>query len=456
MTDFNKLAKEIVQNIGGKENIVSLTHCATRLRFKLKDNAQADKTVISQLDGVINVVESGGQFQVIIGNEVPTAFKAIQNLTGIIGQAIDMVEKDDLKVRGKLVDRVVDIVTGIFVPILPVLIGGGMIRALLMLGTSFFGLSAESGVYIVFNEIYSAVYSFLPIYLAYTSAQKFKANPFLSVAVAVAMVSATIQTAVQSDAGLTLVGFKLLFPTQGYGSSVIPIIVTIYCMAKLEHVCDKYIHAVVKNILTPLLTLMITIPLMFLVIGPITDYLQSFLGHAYTWLYNLSPILSGIILGGLWQVLVVFGLHWGIVPLGQINLSLYGRNTINAITGPSNWAQSGAAFGVALKSRNPKIKQTAFSAGVTAFFSITEPAVYGVNLKYKKPFYIAVIMTALSGGIAGYANSAALAGGPVGVLSFPLFIGEGFIGFVIAMFVSLIGTAILTYLFGYDKSNDEQ
>ena len=456
MADFNKLAKEIVQNIGGKENIVSLTHCATRLRFKLRDNTQADKTVISQLDGVINVVESGGQFQVIIGNEVPAAFKAIQNLTGITGQAIDVVEKDDLKVRGKLVDRVVDVVTGIFVPILPVLIGGGMIRALLMLGTTFFGQSTESGIYIVFNEIYNAAYSFLPIYLAYTSAQKFKANPFLSVAVAVAMVSATIQTAVQSDAGLTLFGFKLLFPAQGYGSSVIPIIVTIYCMSKLEHVCDKYIHAVVKNILTPLLTLMITVPLMFLVIGPITDYLQSFLGNAYTWLYNLSPILSGIILGGLWQVLVVFGLHWGIVPLGQINLSLYGRNTINAITGPSNWAQSGAAFGVALKSKNPKIKQTAFSAGITAFFSITEPAVYGVNLKYKKPFYIAVIMAALSGGIAGYANSAALAGGPVGVLSFPLFIGEGFIGFVIAMFVSLIGTAILTYLFGYDKSNDEE
>lgn len=456
MTDFTKLANDIVQNIGGKENILSLNHCATRLRFKLRDNAKADKETVSNLGGVINVVESGGQFQVVIGNEVTTAFQAVQEVTGMTGQAIDVVEKDDLKVRGKFIDRVVDIVTGIFIPILPVLIGGGMIRALLMLGTTFFGLSTESGLYIVFNEIYNAVYSFLPIYLAYTSAQKFKANSFLSVAVAVAMVSSTIQTAVQSEAGLSLFGMKLLFPTQGYGSSVIPIIVTIYLMSKLEHLCDKYIHAVVKNILTPLLTLLITVPLMFMIIGPVTNYLQTILGDSYTWLYNLNPTISGIVLGGLWQVLVVFGLHWGIVPLGQINLSLYGRNTINAITGPSNWAQSGAAFGVALKSKNPKIRQTAFSAGVTAFFSITEPAVYGINLKYKKPFYIAVAVAAVSGAISGYVNAAALAGGPVGILSFPLFIGEGFIGFVIAMFVALIGSAALTYFFGYDKVNDEQ
>ena len=455
MTDFNKLAKDIVQNIGGRENISSLTHCATRLRFKLKDDEKADKDTIANLDGVINVVKSGGQFQVIIGNEVSQAFDAVQNETGVIGQSVDIVEKDDLKVRGKLIDRVVDLVTSIFVPILPVLIGGGMVRALLMIGTTFFGLSDTSGIYIIFNEVYNAVYSFLPIYLAYTSATKFKANPFIAVAISIAMISSTIQTTVQSDAGSNLLGIKMLFPTQGYGSSVIPIIVTVYFMSKLEHLCEKYIHAVVKNILTPLITLVVTAPLMFMVIGPVTNYLQTFLGDGYTMLYNLNPTISGVLLGGLWQVLVVFGLHWGIIPLGQINLALYGRNTINAITGPSNWAQAGAALGVALKSKNPKIKETAFSAAVTAFFSITEPAVYGINLKYKKPFYIAVGVAAISGGICGFANSAALAGGPVGILSFPLFMGQGFVSFVIAMFIALIGTAVLTYLFGYDKINDD-
>lgn len=451
--NFKESGSQIVEKIGGKENIVSLTHCATRLRFKLKDFAKANKEEVCKINGVINVVESGGQFQIIIGNEVGDMFDAILELTGISGEVIDVVEKDDLKVKGKFIDQVIDLVTGIFTPILPVLIGAGMIRALLMLATQF-GLATESGVYIVLNEVYNAVYSFLPIYLAYTSAKKFKCNPFIAVAVAVTLVSPTIQSAVQGETGLKLFGMKLLFPTQGYGSSVIPIIISIYFLSLVEKVCTKVIHPVARNVLTPLLSLFITVPLMFMIIGPVTNYLQSFLGDGYTWIYNLSPIVCGVVLGGLWQVLVVFGLHWGIVPLGQINLAMYGRNTINAITGPSNWAQAGASLGVALRSKNENIKETALSAAVTGFFSITEPAVYGVNLKYKKPFYIAVVMAAISGGIAGACNSAALAGGPVGILSFPLFFGEGFIGFVIAMVIAFVGTAILTYLFGYDRKND--
>lgn len=295
----------------------------------------------------------------------------------------------------------------------------------------------------------------MPIYLAYTSAKKFHCNLFIAVAIALTLVSVTIQTNVQGEAGLSLLGMKLLFPKQGYGSSVIPIILTIYFMSKLEAVCNKYIHAVARNVVTPLLTLVITVPLMFMIIGPVTSYLQSFIGDGYTWIYNLNPTICGIVLGGLWQVLVVFGLHWGIVPLGQVNLALYGRNTINAITGPSNWSQAGAALGVALKSKNLQIKETAFSAALTGVFSITEPAIYGVNLKYKKPFYIAVVMAAISGGIAGFSNAAALAGGPVGILSFPLFFGEGFVGFCIAMVVSFVGSAVATYLFGYDRIHDQ-
>ena len=412
--DFNKMAAQIIEHIGGKANIASLTHCATRLRFKLKDQGKASKDEVVKIEGVINVVESGGQFQVIIGNEVAQAFDAIEALTGISGKEIDVVEKDDLKVKGKFIDQVIELVTGIFTPILPALIGAGMIRALLMFATSILGMSAESGLYIVLNEVYNAVYSFLPIYLAYTSAKKFKCNPYISVAISL----------------------------------------TIYFMSKLEKLCTKYIHAVARNVLTPLITLLITVPLMFMIIGPVTSYLQSFIGEGYTWIYNLNPTICGILLGGLWQVLVVFGLHWGIVPLGQINLAMYGRNTINAVTGPSNWAQAGAALGVALKSKNSQIRQNAMSAAVTGFFSITEPAIYGVNLKYKKPFYIAVGCAAVSGGIAGFVNAAALAGGPVGVLSFPLFFGEGFVGFCIAMVFAFVASAVLTYLFGYDRSND--
>lgn len=448
------LAKEIVEKIGGKGNIVSLTHCATRLRFKLADDSKADKDAVGKIKGVVTAMVSGGQFQVVIGNEVNDVFLAVQELTGITGQAIDVVEKDDLKVKGKGMDMVIDLVTSIFTPVLPALIGAGMIRALLMLATQFGVLSTASGTYIVINEIYNAIFSFLPVYLAYTSAKRFKCNEMIAVAVALAMVSSTIQAGVQSEEGLRFLGIKLSMPAQGYGSGIIPIIVTIFFMAQIEKLCNKYIHPVARNILTPLIELVITVPVMFLFFGPIFSGLQSAIGDAYTWLYNLSPIVTGIILGGAWQILVVFGLHWGIVPLGTVNLALYGRNTINAITGPSNWSQAGAAMGVFLKSKNKEIKETALSASVTGIFSITEPSIYGVNLKYKTPFYAAVVCAAIAGGIAAAGNAAALAGGPVGILSFPLFFGEGFVNFVVAMFFAFFASMIASY-FLYDRKNDE-
>lgn len=452
--DFKQLAQGILDNIGGKENIVSITHCATRLRFKLKDDAKADKDAVCKVKGVINVVHNGGQFQVVIGNEVGQAFEAVEALTGISGQAVDVAEKDDLKVKGKLLDKLIDLVTTIFTPILPVLIGAGMIRALLMLCTQFGWMDSTGGTYLVINEIYNAVFNFLPVYMAYCAAKRFKCNPMIAVAVALTLVSSTLQAAIQGEEGLSLLGIRLTMPAQGYGSAIIPIIFIIWFMSVVEHVCTKHIHPVARNILTPLIELVITVPLAFLVFGPVFSALQSAIGNGYTFLYNLNPVITGVILGGAWQVLVVFGLHWGIVPLGQVNLAMYGRNTINAVTGPSNWAQAGAAMGVALRAKNPDIKQTAFSAAVTGIFSITEPSIYGVTLKYKKPFYIAVIVAAIAGGIAGAGNAAALAGGPVGILSFPLFFGEGFGFFVVAMLVAFFGSMVGSYLFGYDKAND--
>ncbi|MCF0135841.1 MAG: PTS transporter subunit EIIC [Lachnospiraceae bacterium] len=450
----NELALAIVEKVGGKENIASLTHCATRLRFKLVDMDKASKEEAGKIKGVASAIVSGGQFQVIIGNEVNDVFEAIQANTGIQGSALNVVEKDDLKVKSKGMDVVIDLVTSIFTPILPVLIGAGMIRALLMLCTQFGWMQATDGTYIVINEIYNAVYSFLPVYLAYCSAKRFNCNPMIAVAVALTMVSSTVLGGIKGENGLLLLGMKLSAPAQGYGSGIIPIIVTIWFMSYVEKLCTKFIHPVARNILTPLLSLIITVPVMFLVFGPIFSTLQSWLGDGYTALYNFSPIVTGLIMGGLWQVLVVFGLHWGIVPLGTINLSLYGRNTINAITGPSNWSQAGAALGVALKTKNKEIRETAFSAGLTGVFSITEPAIYGVNLKYKTPFYCGVVCATISGAIAAAGNAAALAGGPVGILSFPLFIGEGFAYFCVAMVVSLVGSAVLSYI-TYNRKNDE-
>jgi len=447
-TDFKQLAEQVVAGVGGKENIAKFTHCATRLRFNLVDNSKVDVEGIKKVKGVINLVQSGGQQQVIIGNEVGEAFDAICELTGIQGGVVDEVNKDDLKVKSKGMDLVIAVVTNIFTPILPALIGAGMIRAILMLCTQFGILTATSGTYIVINEIYNAIFNFLPVYMAFNCAKYFKCNPMIAVAVALTMVSATIKSGIQSEEGLYFLGMKLSILKQGYGSAIIPIIFSIWFLSWVEKLCKK-IPAVCRNIFSPLICLVITVPATLLVFGPVFSALQNGIGGAYQWLYSLSPAICGMILGAAWQILVVFGLHWGIVPLGQINLANYGRNTINAVTGPSNWSQAGAALGVALKTKDPELKQLAFSAGLTGVFSITEPSIYGVNLRFKKPFYIAVGCAAVSGAIAGIGNAAALAGGPVGILSFPLFIGEGFVHFCIAMAFSLIGSCVLTYLFGY-------
>lgn len=448
------IAKEIVEKVGGKENIVTITHCATRLRFKLADDSKASKEEVGKIKGVAAAIVNGGQFQVVIGNEVNDVFLAVQEQTGITGKAVDVVEKDDLKVKNKGMDVLIDLVTNIFTPILPALIGAGMIRALLMLATQFNILSATSGTYIVINEIYNAVFSFLPVYMAFCAAKRFRCNEMIAVAVALTMVSSAIAAGIKGEEGLAFLGIRLSMPTQGYGSAIIPIIVTIWFMSVVEHFCHKHIHPAARNVLTPLIDLVITVPVMFIVFGPIFSTLQSAIGNGYNWLYNLNPIVCGVILGAAWQILVVFGLHWGIVPLGQVNLSMFGRNTINAVTGPSNWAQAGAAMGVFLKSKNAEIKETALSASITGIFSITEPAIYGVNLKYKTPFYAAVAFAAVAGGIAGAGNAAALAGGPVGLLSFPLFIGEGFVHFVIAMVLAFVGSAAGAY-FLYDRKNDQ-
>lgn len=447
--DFNKLAEEILVNVGSEANVTSLQHCVTRLRFKLKDESKASKEALESLDGVLGVVISGGQYQVVIGNNVKQAFDAIQTKYHFDGGSLDITEKDDLKVRGKFIDKLIDLVTGIFTPILPALIGGGMLKALLMIATNYFGLTTASGTYIVLNVVANTVFSFLPILLAYTSAQKFKANPYLAVMIGITLCSTAISG---SESPLHFLGLNITVPAGGYGSTVFPIILTVYVQSLLEKLFNRYIPTVMKNIVSPLLTLAIVTPLAFVVIGPVAAQLQLWVGEGYTWVYNLSPIICGAVLGGLWQVLVVFGLHWGIIPIGQINLATYGRNTINGVTGPSNWAQAGSALGVALKSKNKKIKELAFSAALTGFFSITEPAIYGINLKFKKPFVCAIIGATIGGGIAGYANSAATAGGPVGILSFPLFMGEGFIGFVIAMATAFVLSALLTFFFGYKDS----
>lgn len=454
MAKYDELAQTIVELVGGKDNVASLAHCATRLRFNLKDESKADVDGLKRTKGVVAVVQQGGQTQCVIGNTVGEVYDAIGALGVTLGGAVDDVPAaDDAKpASGNLLDRVIDLITAIVLPALPALIGGGMIKAVLMLCTTFLGLDAESGAYLMWNGVGDAIFSYICIALAVSSSRKFGLTESIGIALGIAMATASYV----GQEGVTFFGIPIMGPGQGYGSTVIPIIPSIWLAAQIEHFCNDHIHPFVKNIFTPMLTMLVIAPVMFLAIGPVMAMLQDGVANGYTALYNLSPVVCGAVVGGLWQVLVVVGLHWGLVPVMMMNYATYGLDSMYAISGQSNWAQAGAAFGVFLRAKSADVKETALSAAITAFFSITEPAVYGVNLRFKKPYYIAIAVATLGGAIGGAMGAAGIPGGPVGILSFPLFMGEGFMGFVISMVVSLVGTAVLTAMFGHTAEMDEE
>lgn len=444
--DYKKLAKEIVKNVGGESNVNSLVHCATRLRFKLKDKSKANKDVIENLDGVVTVVESGGQYQVVIGNAVADVYQAIGEVSNIKLDASNEDDNDGDKKAGFL-SVAIDTISSIFAPMLSVLCGAGVLKGILMICTTAGWLTEASGTYIILYAAADSVFNFLPMILAFTAAKKFKANQFVAVTVAGALIYPSIATAISGGASISFLGIPVVL--MSYTSTVIPIILAVYVLAKLEKFLNKVLPEAVKTFITPTVCLAIITPLTFLVIGPIGTYLGQFLGTLYSTIYNFNPIIAGLIIGAFWQVFVIFGIHWGFVPVAINNIAMYGRDTMLAILGPSNLAQAGASLGVFLKTKDPKVKTIAGSAAVTGLFGITEPSIYGVTLKYKKPFIIACISGAIAGAIVAF--SGASAGGIVilGLLTIPAFMGKGFTLFVIACAIAYFLSAIGTYLFGY-------
>lgn len=461
MSKYDDLAAAIVREVGGKENVVSLSHCATRLRFKLKDDSKASAESLNKIKGVITTVKKGGQTQVVIGNTVGEVYDAIGELGVSLGGSVDddaaaqqdaaAVDASDGAKKGSVLDRLIDLVTSIILPVLPAMIGGGMIKALLMICTTFFGMTTTSGEYQLLYAVADAIFSYMCIALAVTSARKFKCTESVAIALGIAMAMATF-----IDGSTTFLGIPILGPGQGYGSTVIPIIPTIWFAAQIERFFNKHLHPYVKNIFTPMLTMLIAAPVMFLVVGPVMSLLQDGISNGYAALYALSPIACGAVMGGLWQVLVVVGLHWSLVPVMNMNYAAFGTDSLFAITGQSNFAQAGAALAVAMRAKNTDVKETAVSAGITALFSITEPAVYGCNLRFKKPFYFAVGAATVGGAVGGALGSTGIVGGPVGILSLPLFMGSGFVGFVASIAISFVGGFALTLAFGHTPEMDAE
>jgi len=442
--NYENLAKKIISEVGGEENVNHVYHCATRLRFTLNNRNLANKKEVESLDGVISVIEAGGMFQVVIGNSVNDVYAAIINVSNL-GTSTSTSETPAGKKN--LLNAFMEMIAAVFAPTLGVLAGSGLIKGLLALFTSLNWMTVDSGTYIILNAASDAFFYFLPIFLAYTAAKRFKADVFIAMVIGASLAYPSIVNAFNDGVSLSFLGLPVTLAR--YTNTVIPAILAVYVLSILERNLRKRFHESVRNLLTPFICIIVMVPVTLMVVGPIADYASQIIANGYLAIFNFSPLLSGAVIGGFWQVFVIFGLHWGMVPVMTNNLAIFGRDTLGPGCMMAVASQAGAVLGVFLKAKDKKVKSLALSAFVTALFGVTEPAVYGITLKYKKPFYIACVTGAIFGGIVGAAGSAALAVATRSILSFPIYIGQGFRWLVAGYFMSMITSCILTFLFGY-------
>lgn len=454
---YDDLAVEILRGVGGEHNVAAVTHCATRLRFQIKDRDKVDKAAVENTRGVITVVEAGGQFQVVIGNSVAQVYESITSSTAISTSS-------EGGAQGGFLARAIDLITSIFTPFLWVLAGTGLLKALLAVAVKVAPDWATTPSYAILFSAADAVFQFLPILLAITAAKKFKANVYTSVAIAGALIySATIAVIPGADgASLTLQGYaasggQLTFfgiPVImiSYLSAVIPTILAVFAQAHLERGLARVLPEAIRNFLLPMLTVAIIVPLTFIAIGPLADWLGQGLSNGVNWFWNLSPIVGGAIMGAFWQVFVIFGVHWGFVPVMLQDLASQGYSLLTGPLFPAVLAQSGAAAAVFLKTRNKELKEVAGPATISGFLAgVTEPAIYGVTLRLKKPFIYACIGGALGGAIAAAGKTAAAGFVLPGAITLSAGIGIGNFAMLLIGSAVAIGVAfVLTLVLGFE------
>lgn len=475
--NYDALAKTIIKNVGGKDNVISVVHCTTRLRFKLKDEKKANDDALKDTDGVVTVVKAGGQYQVVIGNEVADVYEAVLKEGGFSGGG--QVADDDLDDSNmSLMDKAIDLISGIFTPILGPMAAAGMIKGLTAMCASFGWLAKTSGTYEVLYAIGDGFFYFLPLILAITSAKKFKVDRFTAITIGAAMCYPAMVamnsskkvlfdlfngTFLHSQVHATFLGIPII--SMNYTSTVIPIILAVWFASVVEKWCKKWIPTVVKTFLVPFVTLLIVVPLTFLIIGPLATWIGNALAAITSAVYNFSPVLAGILLGGFWQVFVIFGVHWGFVAVMMSNIAALGYDPILGLSLGASFAQIGVVLAILLQTKDQKLKGIALPAFLSGIFGVTEPAIYGVTLPRKKPFVLSCIAAGIGGGLIGFFGTKMYMMGGMGVFVIPAAIDPktgvdmSVYGLMIAMAVSFVLGFILQMVLGkksVDQAYDEK
>lgn len=459
--EYKALAQDILHRVGGKENIVSLVHCATRLRFKLKDNAKADAEGLKANPGVIMVVESGGQFQVVIGNHVHDVWLAVRQQAGLSDDSEPVTQEKAAK--SSVLSQLIDIISGIFTPFIGVMAATGLLKGLLALALTCGWLTPQQGTYKIWFAASDALFFFFPLFLGYTAGKKFGGNPFISMVIGGALTHPLmIQAFEASQTGAPVEHFLGIPVTYiNYSSSVIPIILASWVCCWLERKSNAVLPSAMKNFFTPAICLAVVVPLTFLVIGPLATWLSHMIANGYQVIYVFAPWLAGAVLGALWQVCVIFGLHWGLIPLMINNMTVLGHDSMLPIILPAVIAQVGAVLGILLATRDSRQRMLAGSAFSAGLFGITEPAIYGLTLPLRRPFIFGCIAGAIGGAITAFSNSYAYSFGVPNIFFPAQMIPPGGIDFsvwggLIGTGVAFILACVLTFFAGMPRSQAEQ
>ncbi|HIY19385.1 MAG TPA: beta-glucoside-specific PTS transporter subunit IIABC [Candidatus Blautia avistercoris] len=470
MGKYQNLAKEIVKNVGGKENVISLTHCITRLRFKLKDEGIAQDDVLKNMEGVVTVIKSGGQYQVVIGNHVPEVYADVLPLIGLEEGGTES-EQDGPK--GNLFNRFIDVISGIFQPILGIMAACGMVKGLNAMFVAM-GLYPDTcGGYLILNAIGDGLFTYLPLFLGYTAAKKFNMKPMLGLVIGAIMCYPSIQgSALEGGEALYTLFSGTIFESQiytdffgipligmDYTSTVIPVIFVVYFASKCEKLFSKVIPDLVKFFFVPMLTLLVTIPVGLLVIGPVATFGSDIIAEAVISVRNFSPMIAGAIVGLTWQILVIFGLHWGFIPVYINNIMTNGYDNVMMPFFACTFATSAVVLAVFFKTKDKKLKEMALPNFISGIFGVTEPAIYGILLPLKKPFIISCIAGGIGGAFYGAFNFRKFMMGGMGIFEFPAMIEPDgslnnlYVAIAGALLAMVIAFAATMILYREDKSD---
>ncbi|PTY39256.1 PTS transporter subunit EIIC [Brachyspira hampsonii] len=449
--NYSKLARDIIAAVGGEKNITNVSRCTTRLRLVLNETPNDAKEKISSMPGVITVVERGGQFQIVIGTHVGEVFDTVSKELNL-----DTKQSGAAEVKESLLNRIIATMSAVFAPFVYILASAGLIQGCLIIITQFAPDFAKTGTYEVISFMSWTPFTFLPIFIAITASKHFKCNTYIAIVCCCALVNPSWNDMASRIANGETIKFLIFSLSETtYTSSVLPPLFLVLILSYLERFCYKILPDVIKPLATPFICLLIMVPATIVVIGPVSDKLASAIAAGYNFIYYSVPALAALVIGGFWQVVVIFGVHWGITPVILADFANNGSNSFQAFQTCAVVAQAAAAFGVFLKSRNKDFKRVAFSAGLTGVFGITEPAIYGVTLRLKKPFICGCIAGALGAVVTSFFGSMYyIYSGLPGVLTIVNAISpknpSSFIGEVVGCAIAIIGSIVLVQIVGFE------